>query len=171
MSRTSPSEVDAVRSIRGGGQRRPSGAGAAAREQSAAGVSRLRVRYGETDQMGFVYHPNYLVWCEIGRTELMRELGFAYADIERSGIRLAVAEATLRYARAARYDEDITILTRIETVQSRTVTFRYEIFRDDTPAELLATATTKLISIDEDGSPRRLPPDLLQRFRDLSDPQ
>jgi acyl-CoA thioester hydrolase len=62
--------------------------------------SALRVRYAETDQMGVVYHANYLVWCEIGRTELMRELGYAYADIERGGIRLAVAEASLRYARA-----------------------------------------------------------------------
>jgi acyl-CoA thioester hydrolase len=140
------------------------------REATPAGVTRLRVRYGETDQMGFVYHPNYLVWCEIGRTELMRELGFAYADIERSGIRLAVAEASLRYARAARYDESITIVTRIDSVQSRTVTFAYEIYRDDTPAELLATATTKLISIDEAGSPRRLPPDLLQRFSERSRP-
>lgn len=139
--------------------------------QIAEGVSRLRVRYGETDQMGFVYHPNYLVWCEIGRTELMRELGYAYADIERSGIRLAVAEAALRYARAARYDDDIRIVTRIAAAQSRTVTFSYEILRDDEEGELLATATTKLIAIDDRGAPRRLPADLLRRFRDAAPPQ
>jgi acyl-CoA thioester hydrolase len=133
------------------------------------GVTRLRVRYGETDQMGFVYHPNYLVWCEIGRTELMRELGYAYADIERAGIRLAVAEASLRYARAARYDDSIRVVTRIETAQSRTVTFHYDILRErDDGVELLATAATKLVAIDDNGTPRRLPQELIERFRDSS---
>lgn len=135
------------------------------------GITRLRVRYGETDQMGFVYHPNYLVWCEIGRTELMRELGFAYADIERAGIRLAVAEAALRYARAARYDDDIRVVTRIESAQSRTITFSYGVYREHgAELELLTTAQTKLIAIDESGAPRRLPPELLQRFRDSATP-
>jgi acyl-CoA thioester hydrolase len=117
--------------------------------------------------MGFVYHPNYLVWCEIGRTELMRDLGCAYADIERTGLRLAVAEASLRYARAALYDDAIRVVTRIAAAQSRTVTFHYEIFREqDQQLELLATAVTKLVSIDEAGIPRRLPHELLERFRD-----
>lgn len=134
---------------------------------AAEGVTRLRVRYGETDQMGFVYHPNYLVWCEIGRTELMRDLGCAYADIERTGLRLAVAEASLRYVRAALYDDAIRVVTRITAAQSRTVTFHYEILREqDEHLELLATAVTKLISIDEGGTPRRLPQELLERFRD-----
>lgn len=133
------------------------------------GVTRLRVRYGETDQMGFVYHPNYLVWCEIGRTELMRDLGYAYADIERSGIRLAVAEASLRYVRAAQYDDEVRIVTSIEAVQSRTITFRYEILREGSAVpELLATARTKLIAIDGRGSPRRLPQELLRTFRDAT---
>ncbi|HEX6309820.1 MAG TPA: thioesterase family protein [Longimicrobiales bacterium] len=133
----------------------------------AEGVTRLRVRYGETDQMGFVYHPNYLVWCEIGRTELMRALGYAYADIERAGIRLAVAEASLRYMRAALYDDEIRIVTSIETAQSRAITFRYEILRErDESTELLASARTKLIAIDERGSPCRLPHELLRTFRD-----
>src|SRR5690606_4581973 len=131
------------------------------------GVTRLRVRYGETDQMGFVYHANYLIWCEIGRTELMRELGFAYSDIEQAGIRLPVAEASVRYARAARYDDDIRVVTRIESAQSRTITFAYSIFREQAAGlELLTTAQTKLIAIDESGTPRRLPSELLQRFRD-----
>jgi acyl-CoA thioester hydrolase len=129
------------------------------------GVVELRVRYAETDQMGVVYHANYLVWCEVGRTELMRSLGYAYSDLEASGTRLAVAEANIRYARAARYDDPIRVLTRLEAVQSRTITFAYEIFRDSDNV-LLATASTKLISIDESGAPRRLPPDLFSRFHD-----
>ena len=135
--------------------------------EPAEGVTRLRVRYGETDQMGFVYHPNYLVWCEIGRTELMRDLGFAYADIERTGVRLAVAEASLRYARAALYDDSIRVVTRISAVQSRTITFSYEVFREHAAgSELLATVQTRLIAIDESGVPKRLPQDILERFRD-----
>lgn len=131
----------------------------------AEGTVRLRVRYAETDQMGIVYHANYLVWCELGRTELMRELGFAYADVEASGIRLAVAEAGVRYAQAARYDDPIRVITRIAAAQSRTITFGYEVYRDD-DGTLLATASTKLIAIDERGVPRRLPQDLLQKFRE-----
>jgi acyl-CoA thioester hydrolase len=130
------------------------------------GTVRFRVRYAETDQMGVVYHANYLVWCEIGRTELMRGFGFAYADVEAAGIRLAVAEAGVRYGQAARYDDAILVRTRIAAAQSRTITFAYRIFRDDdaTPV-LLATATTKLIAIDAAGVPRRLPPELLESFR------
>jgi acyl-CoA thioester hydrolase len=128
------------------------------------GVVRLRVRYAETDQMGFVYHANYLVWCEIGRTELMRELGYAYADIERAGIRLAVADLAIRYAQAARYDDAIRIITRVEAAQSRTITFAYEVAREPDNT-VLATATTRLIAIDERGTVRRLPAELVEKFR------
>jgi acyl-CoA thioester hydrolase len=136
----------------------------------AEGTITFRVRYAETDQMGVVYHANYLVWCEIGRTELMRELGFAYAAVEAGGIRLAVAEAYVRYGQAARYDDAILVRTRVAAAQSRTITFAYEIFRDGSTPVLLATATTKLIAIDGRGTPRRLPEDLLERFRDNASP-
>lgn len=133
------------------------------------GVVRFRVRYSETDQMGIVYHPHYLVWCEMGRTELMRQLGYAYADIERGGTLLAVVEVSLRYARAARYDDDIAVLTRLDSVQSRTITFSYRITRESgTDRELLATAVTKLVAMDGRGVSRRLPPELLQRFRETA---
>lgn len=132
------------------------------------GVVRLRVRYSETDQMGIVYHANYLVWCEIGRTELMRSLGFAYADLERSGIRLAVTEASVRYLRAARYDDAIRVVTTLTAAQSRSVTFGYEVFRDGDDDRLLARATTRLVAIDESGATRRLPADLIESFRGLA---
>jgi acyl-CoA thioester hydrolase len=143
------------------------------------GEVRFRVRYAETDQMGVVYHANYLVWCEIGRTELMRTLGFAYADVEASGIRLAVADVAIRYGQAARYDDAIVVRTRVAAAQSRTITFAYEVLReahggaDATPIEpphRLATATTRLIAIDASGAPRRLPADLLEIFRDHAAP-
>lgn len=129
------------------------------------GTVHLRVRYSETDQMGIVYHANYLVWCEIGRTELMRELGYAYADVERAGIRLAVAEACVRYGQAARYDDALRVVTRVTAAQSRAISFGYEIHREGEQPALLATASTRLVAIDERGTPRRLPPELLERFR------
>jgi acyl-CoA thioester hydrolase len=116
----------------------------------------LRVRYGETDQMGVVYHPNYLVWCEIGRTELMRQLGAAYCDIEAGGIRLAVAEATVRYIAPARYDERILVSTTLSELGSRGVTFDYVITHVDSGTRL-ATARTRLIAIDGRGRVTALP--------------
>lgn len=136
--------------------------------EPVTGTVRTRVRYAETDQMGVVYHANYLVWCEMGRTELMRELGYAYADVERAGIRLAVAEASVRYSRAARYDDAIRVTTTIVAAQSRTITFRYEVWKDSEPAEQLATAMTKLVAIDHAGAPRRLPEDLIRKFREIA---
>lgn len=128
----------------------------------------IQVRYAETDQMGVVYHANYLVWCEIGRTDFIRGLGTTYAELERQGLVLAVAEAQLRYLRAARYDDRIRIDTWIDRVQSRTVTFRYELVREEPgPPERLATASTRLIALDDQGAPRTFPPELLRAFRDV----
>ena len=116
----------------------------------AATVSEFRVRYAETDQMGVAYHANYLVWCEIGRTDHIRRFGTSYADMERSGLRLAVAEAALRYHASARYDELIRVTTTLSEVRSRTLTFDYLITNADT-GEKLATASTKLVAIDKQG--------------------
>ena len=128
-------------------------------------TSTLRVRYAETDQMGVAYHTHYLVWCEIGRTDFIRQLGVSYAELERAGLFLAVAEASIRYAGAARYDDPIRVETWVEGVQSRAITFGYSITRDGNAARPLATATTRLISLDAQGAPRALPPSLLERFR------
>jgi acyl-CoA thioester hydrolase len=137
---------------------------------ATTGHVRFRVRYAETDQMGVVYHANYLVWCEIGRTELMRQFGYPYAALEESGVRLAVAEATVRYREAARYDDPILVVTRLTAARSRAVTFEYEILRDGGNGEPrpLASASTTLVPIDERGASRRLPDELLERFRDLA---
>jgi acyl-CoA thioester hydrolase len=128
----------------------------------------LRVRYAETDQMGVVYHANYLVWCEIGRTELIRERFASYAEVERAGVALAVSEATLRFHAAARYDDLIRVETWVTAVRSRAVSFEYLISRvsqSDNP-ERLASARTSLIALDRNSRPRKLPPELLARLRD-----
>jgi acyl-CoA thioester hydrolase len=115
----------------------------------------LRVRYAETDQMGVVYHSHYLVWCEVGRTELLRQLGTDYATVERAGTRLAVADASLRYHAPARYDDRIRVETTLVSVRSRVLTFDYLITNADT-GQRLVTARTALIALDESGRPRAI---------------
>jgi len=129
--------------------------------------SRIRVRYAETDQMGVAYHANYLVWCEVGRTDLLRSLGATYAQLEEGGLRLAVAEAGVRYLAGARYDDLVRIETTVRRVQSRGVTFDYELWREaegegeGAGAEVrLATATTTLVALGADNRPRRMDTDL-----------
>ncbi|HUF27569.1 MAG TPA: thioesterase family protein [Gemmatimonadaceae bacterium] len=119
-------------------------------------TSDLRVRYAETDQMGVVYHANYLVWCEIGRTDFIRELGITYAAMERDGIMLAVADASLRFHAPARYDDPIRVETTIADVRSRAVTFDYVILNAGSGARL-ATARTTLVSLDRAGKLVPLP--------------
>ena len=123
---------------------------------ASATISEFRVRYGETDQMGVVYHAHYLVWCEIGRTDHIRRFGMSYAEMERAGLLLAVAEATLRYHASARYDEMVRVTTTLSQVRSRAVTFDYLITNADT-GEKLATASTKLVAVDKDGRVTAIP--------------
>lgn len=113
-------------------------------------ISELRVRYAETDQMGVVYHANYLVWCEIGRTDFIRAIGKPYAELERDGVLLAVSDAALRFHASARYDDPIRVYTRLIDVRSRAVTFSYRITHAETHT-LLASGTTALISLSRDG--------------------
>jgi acyl-CoA thioester hydrolase len=125
--------------------------------------SEFRVRYSETDQMGVVYHTNYLVWCEIGRTDFIRTSGVTYAELERRGVLLAVAEANIRYHAAARYDDLIRVDTTLAAVRSRAVTFDYVITNADT-GERLASARTVLVSLDRRGRPMTLPDDFRQQL-------
>jgi acyl-CoA thioester hydrolase len=117
--------------------------------------------------MGVAYHTHYLVWCEVGRTDYLREFGSTYAELERAGLFLVVAEAEIRYLLPARYDDVVRIDTRIERVQSRAVTFSYEVYRESAGGDTrLALATTKLLSLGPDGAPRALPEEILRRFRE-----
>ena len=130
----------------------------------------FRVRYAETDQMGVVYHSNYLIWCEMARTELIRRRGPSYAELEKEGVILAVADLSIRYHASARYDDMIRTEAWIEELRSRTVTFGYRILRlregapDDEEGEKLATATTRLIVLGTDGRPRTMPKELMERL-------
>ena len=116
----------------------------------------LRVRYAETDQMGVVYHANYLAWCEVGRTELIRQRGRSYAEIERLGVGLAVSDAALRFHAPARYDDLIRVTTTLADVRSRSLRFDYAITHAEHGTRLV-TASTTLIGLDRDGRIARLP--------------
>ena len=123
----------------------------------------FRVRYAETDQMGVVYHTNYLVWCEVGRTDFIRARGMSYADIERAGIGLAVSELSARFHGAARYDDLVRVRTTLANVRSRGITFDYLITRAET-GERLVTARTALVSIDATGRLVALPREVRSLF-------
>jgi acyl-CoA thioester hydrolase len=131
----------------------------------------FRVRYAETDRMGVVYHGNYLIWCEIGRTEHIRNFGMSYREMEERGVALAVAEASIRYQKAARYDDAIRVETTLADVSSRTVTFDYAILNADSQ-DRLATARTTLVSLDRANRVVALPAEfrtILRRAAGLAD--
>lgn len=117
----------------------------------------VRVRYAETDQMGVVYHANYLIWFEIGRSEFCRARGFSYRDMEeKDNALLVVAESYCRYKSPAYYEDILTVRTNIGELRSRSIRFIYEIFRasDNT---LLADGETLHLVTDENKKVRSLP--------------
>jgi len=116
----------------------------------------VRVRYGETDQMGVVYHPNYLLYFETGRTELMRSAGVTYSEMEKEGVFLVVTEATCRYRAAARYDQELRVVTRVDEVGKARIRFSYRVLGPD--GGLLAEGHTELASVDQAKNPVRMPP-------------
>jgi len=128
----------------------------------------VRVRYAETDQMGVVYHSNYLIWFEIGRVELMRALGFEYKKMETDDdCYIVVAEASCRYLLPARYDELLRIRTRISQAGNRIVKYSYELLRDS-DNHLLATGATTHVICGRDGKPKQLPEKYRNKFRALA---
>jgi acyl-CoA thioester hydrolase len=108
----------------------------------------LRVRYAETDQMGVVYHANYIIWFEVGRVEMFRQLGFTYSEMEeQDGVHVVVVEARCRFKAPARYDELIRVRTRMLNVRNSLLHFGYEILRA-TDETLLAEGETVHLIVD-----------------------
>ena len=114
------------------------------------------MRYAETDQMGVVYHANYFVWFEVGRTDLLRSAGWTYREMEADGVALPVIEAHCDYKQPARYDDDLEIRTAGTLVSPVRVAFSYEVVRP-TDSRTVATGRTLHASIDRSGRPCRLP--------------
>ena len=117
----------------------------------------LRVRYAETDQMGVVYHANYLIWMEVGRVEYWRAAGLRYRDMEREdGILLVVAEVNCRYLSPAVYDEEVIVRTSVAEATPRMIRFEYELLAVD-DGRRLAIGYTKHVFCGTDRRPAKLP--------------
>jgi acyl-CoA thioester hydrolase len=129
----------------------------------------FRVRYAETDQMQVVYHSNYLIWCEMGRTEFIRALGTPYVELERQNVTLAVVEANIRFHAGARYDNLIRVTTTVSDVRSRTITFDYVITNAET-GEKFVTASTKLVTLTRDNRLTTLPDYIRKLLEDALTP-
>lgn len=131
--------------------------------------SRVKVRYAETDQMGVAYYANYFVWFEVGRSQYCNDCGFSYRDMEReTGLFLIVAEASCRYKNPARYEDELTIRTKVTESTRRTLRFSYEIERVDGAAA--ATGETLHVLINKDGRPSSFPEKYLSLLRRVRSP-
>jgi len=134
-------------------------------EQAPSGIKNVtsyQVIYGDTDRMGVVYYANYLRWFEKGRTEFLRQMGIPYSQIEANGLHFPVTEVSCRYFRPARYDETITIETRLTSVGRATLAFSYRLLN---ATDLLATGFTKHACLDGNGLITKIPGDLGNRLK------
>ena len=133
-------------------------------EQPSIGETRVRVRYAETDQMGVVYHANYLIWFEVGRVEFIRQLGLDYKSMEREeGCGIAVVDARLRYRMPARYDDELIVKTQLIAARGAVIRFGYKIVRATDDA-LLCEGETVHVVVGSDMKKRTLPQKYAERF-------
>ena len=126
--------------------------------------AQITVRYAETDMMGIVYHANYLPWFEVARTQLLREQGFPYRQLETDGYRLPVLEVAAKYRRPALYDDTLTIVATLREKPLLRIRIDYEVFRGD---ELLATGQSAHAFCDLAGRPTRPPAAFVARMNAL----
>lgn len=126
--------------------------------------SQIHVRYAETDMMGVVYHGNYFAWFEVGRTQLLKEQGIVYRDLEAQGYLLPVIEISAKYLRPARYDDEITVITTLNERPLLRIRLDYEVKRGD---ELLVTGFTVHTFINRQGEPVRPPTVFADRMKEL----
>jgi len=126
--------------------------------------TKLRVRYGETDKMGYVYYGVYPLYYEVGRTELMRNFDYSYKKIEDMGIMLPVISLDVKYLKAAKYDDLLTIKTTLKELPAARITFFYQVLNE--AGELLNEGSTTLVFIDEKTRrPKRAPDALMEKLR------
>jgi acyl-CoA thioester hydrolase len=125
--------------------------------------ARVRVRYAETDQMGVVYHSNYLIWFEVGRVELIRQMGLDYKQMEEDGCGISVVDVHARYRAPARYDDELVIETRLLAARGPVVKFGYRILRVG-DGVLLCEGETMHVCVGKDMKKTCLPPKYAERF-------
>jgi acyl-CoA thioester hydrolase len=125
----------------------------------------LRVRYAESDQMGFAYYANYLVWFEVGRTDWLRQRGVTYRSLEEKGYLLPVTEACCRYLASARYDDQLFVLARATRLTRVQLRFEYRIVHEN--GALLAEGHTEHCFLSRDGRPVRVPEEVRALLAEL----
>lgn len=127
---------------------------------------KIRVRYGETDQMGYVYYGNYAQYFEMGRVEWLRNLNASYKSMENNGIMLPVLNLNVRYLKPAKYDDLLTLKTTLKKIPSVKIEFDFEVYNEK--KELLTTGYTSLVFIDmKKNKPTRCPDYLLEKINML----
>lgn len=137
----------------------------AAHANGAVNETRIRVRYAETDQMGVVYHSNHFIWFEVGRVELLRQLGFTYKQMEtQDDCFIAVVDARCRYRAPVHYDDEVVVRTYLKHVREKVIHFGYEVLRAG-GTQLLAEGETTHIVANAQMKPRALPEKYLKVFR------
>jgi len=136
-------------------------------DRKISGETKLRVRYAETDKMGVVYHSNFVIWFEVGRVELLRQLGFQYSEMEtEDNCHIPVVDLRVRYKAPAQYDDEIVVRTQIKNVRSSLLHFSYEVFRE-VDRTLLATGETMHIIVNNKLERTALPEKYMQAFNGL----
>lgn len=125
------------------------------------GEIKIRVRFSETDKMGITWHGNYFSWFEMGRTELLRNAGLSYRDLEESGTMFAVVSAECSYKHPAMYDDVLTLKTRVIKITPIRIEHEYRLFRDSL---LLAVGKTVLASVDSEGKIKPIPSSIVELF-------
>ena len=126
--------------------------------------TKIRVRYGETDQMGYAYYGNYAQYYEVGRVEMLRSLGMDYAGMERDGVMLPVLALNCKFIKPALYDQEITIKTTVSELPGIRIHFKYELFNEN--QELINIGDTTLVFVDmAKNKPCQPPEDFMQRLK------
>ncbi len=126
--------------------------------------TKIRVRYADTDQMGYMYYGNYAEFYEVGRVEMLRSLGMTYKSMEESGIIMPVTELKCKFIKPALYDEEITVNVIIDTMPSVRIQFKYELFNEK--QELINLGETTLVFIDQKRNKPCMPSeDFLSRMK------
>ena len=131
-------------------------------QSEKSGEIKIRVRFSETDKMGITWHGNYFSWFEMGRTELLRDTGLAYRDLEESGTMFAVVSAECSFKHPARYDDVLTLRTRIVKITPIRIEHEYRLYRDSL---LLAVGKTVLASVDLEGKIKPIPDSVIALFK------
>ena len=142
--------------------------GETGRQLAIVNETRIRVRYAETDQMGVVYHANHFIWFEVGRVELLRQLGFSYKDMEaQDNCFIAVVDARCRYKFPARYDDEIIVRTWLRNIRESAIHFGYELVRVEDGSVLAEGETTHIVA-DAQMRKTTLPDKYMKAFREAA---